>query len=206
MTRSALIDAVRVRIDEVSSGATPIVDVGVEEHNPTDTMIESLLDESALEVLQTAPVLRLPVADGSSSPLEANDTDTKTGEVSLPANFLRMVCLQMSDWARPLYNIEPEGGLIAARQKNRYLRGSADKPVAVLEKRPSGFVLCYFSTNDTPHAIKRLEYVPVLAAENVTGQQNIDALCWICAAKVLTITQDVNAASAAMEHAKSLLA
>lgn len=205
MTRSALIDAVRIRIDEVSSGASPIVDVGVEENNPTDTMIEGFLDEAAMDVLLAAPLVRLPVADGSASPVTPYADDTHTGEIALPSNFLRMVCLQMSDWNRPLYSIEPEGSVMANRQKHKHLRGGTAKPVAVLEKRPSGYFLSYFSTNDTPHAIKRLEYVPALAAENVTGQQNIDALCWVCAAKVLTVTQDVNAASAAMEHAKSLL-
>lgn len=205
MTRSALIDAVRVRIDEVSSGAAALVSVGVEENNPTDTMIGSLLDESALEVLQTAPLLRLPIADGSGSTISADNVDTKIGEIALPSNFLRIVCLQMDDWKRPVYNIEPEGSIIANRQKNVYLRGKATKPVAVLEKRPSGYVLCYFSTDSVPHAVKRLDYVPVLTAENMTGDQNIDALCWVCAAKVLTITQDTNAAAAAMEHARSLL-
>ena len=205
MTRSALIDAVRVRIDEVSSGGNALVDVGVEENNPTDTIIDGLLDEAALEVLQTAPALRLPVADGKTATVTADESDAVTGEIALPANFLRMVCLQMDDWKRPLYHIEPEGSLIASRQKNVYLRGSASKPVAVLEKRPSGYVLCYFSTNSAVHTIKRLDYVPALAAENVTGQQNIDALCWVCAAKVLTITQDANAAATAMEHARSLL-
>lgn len=205
MTRTALIDAVRVRIDEVSSGASALVNVGVEENNPTDTMIGSLLDEAALEVLQTAPLLRLPIADGHTATLTADSADTKIGEIALPSNFLRIVCLQMSDWKRPVYNIEPEGSIVANRQKNVYLRGKATKPVAVLEKRPSGYVLCYFSTEAAPHSIKRLDYVPVLTAENVTGEQNIDALCWVCAAKVLTITQDTNAAAAAMEHARSLL-
>lgn len=205
MTRSALIDAVRVRIDEVSSGRTALVDVGVEENNPTDTIIDSLLDEAALEVLQTAPLLRLPVADGSSATVTPDASDTAIGEIALPGNFLRMVCLQMSDWNRPLYHVEPEGSLVATRQKNHYLRGSASKPVAVLEKRPSGYVLCYFSTGASTHEVKRLEYVPALRAESVTGQQNIDALCWVCAGKVLTITQDANAAAAAMEHARSLL-
>lgn len=205
MTRSALIDAVRVRIDEVSSGRTALVDVGVEENNPTDTMIDGLLDEAALEVLQTAPLLRLPVSDGKTATVTPDEDDNAIGEIALPANFLRMVCLQMSDWNRPLYHIEPEGSLVADRQKNVYLRGSASKPVAVLEKRPSGYVLCYFSTDAETPSVKRLDYVPALSAENITGQQNIDALCWVCAAKVLTITQDTNAAAAAMEHARSLL-
>ena len=205
MTRSALIDAVRARIDEVASGRDSLVDVGVEENNPTDTMIDAFLDESALEVLQTAPAIRLPVKDGSALAVSADPNDTTIGEIALPGNFLRMVCLQMSDWNRPLYAIEPEGSVIATRQKNRYLRGGASKPAAVLEKRPAGYYLCYFSTNATPHAIKRLEYVPALAADAVTGQQNIDALCWVCAAKVLTVSQEANAAAAAMEHARSLL-
>ena len=205
MTRSALIDMVRVRIDEVSSGASPLVEVGVEENNPTDTMIEGLLDESALEVLLAAPVDRLPLASAAGSYIESYASDSKAGTIVLPENFLRIVCLQMSDWEQPLYDIQAAGSVVAARQKNKYLRGGAKKPVAVLEKRPTGYTLTYFSTNAVPHAISRLDYVPSLTAENVMGAQNIDALCWVCAAKVLTITQDTNAAAAAMENAKSLL-
>lgn len=205
MDRSALIDMVRVRIDEVSSDFKTLVDVGVEENNPTDTMIGGLLDEAALEVLQTAPVIRLPMASASGSTIEYYASNSKIGTIVLPANFLRMVCLQMSDWEQPLYDIQVAGSVVAARQKNKYLRGGASKPVAVLEKRPTGYTLTYFSTNAVPHAISRLDYVPALKAESVTGRQNIDALCWICAAKVLTITQDTNAAAAAMEHARSLL-
>ena len=205
MTRTELINAVRVRIDEVSSGAQPIVNVGVEENNPTDAMIDSLLDEAAVDVLLSAPAIRLPMADGSSSVITPESGDNTVGSIALPANFLRMVCLQMSDWKRPLYDIYVAGSLMANRQKNRYLRGSSSKPAAVLEKTPTGYILSYFSTGAAPHAIKRLDYIPVLTAENITGAQNQDALCWICASKVLTITQDNNAAAAAMEHAKNLL-
>lgn len=205
MNRSALIDAVRIRIDEVSSGLNAILDVGVEENNPTDTMIEGFLDESALEVLNTAPVIRLPMLSAASSTIEYYASNSKIGTIVLPSNFLRMVCLQMSDWEQPLYDIQVAGSVVANRQKNKYLRGGAKKPVAVLEKRPTGYTLTYFSTNAVPHAISRLDYVPALPAERVTGQQNIDALCWVCAAKVLTASQDTNAAAAAMEHARSLL-
>lgn len=205
MIRAELIDRVRILIDEISSGTLPIVSVGVEENNPTDTMIDGVLDESTLEVLLNAPLIRLHPTDGSSSTITPNSTDVKVGVIQLPNDFVRMVCLQMSDWAEPLYDIAIAGTPVANRQKNPYLRGGVAKPVAVLSHHSNGYSLSYYSTKSSTHSIKRLDYIAECSAEELEGSMNIDAMCWIAASKVLSIAQDMNAATAAMERAKGFL-
>lgn len=207
MTRSEIIDMVRLRIDEVSSQGTSIVDVGVEENNPTDTMIDGVLDESAIEVLLSAPFIRLQVSDGKTiSVLQESESDSTTGIITLPDDFLRLVCVQLDDWAEPLYEVHLAGDMIAHRQKNKYLRGGKSKPVVVLSKDSDGYYIRYFSSKQLVHTIKRLDYIRECKAEQMQGAQNIDAMCWIAASKVLSISsQDTPAIQLAIEQAKNLL-
>ena len=67
MERSALINKVKTRIDEVSASGDVIIEVGVENTKPYDSIIGELLDESALEVLLKAPFYRLKISSGNAS-------------------------------------------------------------------------------------------------------------------------------------------
>lgn len=203
MERSELIQKVRARLDEVSSGGDVIQSVGVEDDKPLDTLIGSVLNESAYDLLLTAPFSRLKI---TAAPAATTLTETSGAvSITLPDDFLRLVAVQLSDWTCPVGVACLPDSAIGARQKNVYLRGGRSKPVAVLEQTSGGHTLNLYSTEQKTPKLTRLDYIALCTAENITSPIMIEALCWIASAKVLTIQGNINLAQAATEHAKSLM-
>ena len=212
MDRTALINMVKSKIDEISSFDELPVDVGLEDNNPVDSIIENLLDECAKEVLLKAPIHRLTVT--SSNAIATPDIAVpQSGTIPLPADFVRLAELKMADWARPVTELHPPGSPVALRQSNKWLRAKNNKPVAILSNRkvttgnppittnPS--VIEYYSIKSS-HAVSRFMYIKKEVAENIPEWLQ-DALCWICASKVLTIFNKPTDAKYAIENAVGLL-
>jgi len=212
MDRTALINSVKSKIDEISSSDALVVDVGLEDNNPIDTIIDGLLDECAKEVLLKAPIHRLTVT--SSTATATPDTVvTQIGTIPLPADFVRLVELKMADWTRPVTELYSSGSPIALKQSNKWLRAKWNKPVAVLSNRKvtagnppvvtNPAVIEYYSIKSS-HAISRFMYIKKEVAENMPEWLQ-DALCWICASKVLAILNKPTDAKYAIENAVGLL-
>lgn len=212
MDRIALVNQVKSKIDELSPDDAILVEVGIEDNNPIDTIIESLLDESAKEVLLKAPIHRLSI---TSSPVTAtaDTTNDYTGTVEVPSNFLRLVEFRMKEWKRSVVEFCSQDSDIAMRQSNKWLRAKASKPVAILSHRSvsSGdplvvstpLVIEYYSVVDD-HTIDRFLYIKSDVAENIPIILQ-DTLCWICASKVLTVFGKVVEAKAAIDNAVDLM-
>lgn len=202
MTRSELINRVKSNIDEITPAGSPIVSVGVEDNNPLDEIIDNLLDESAKEILLKAPIMRLKVTK-STETATADATDSKIGTIKVPADFLRIAELKMADWSRAVSELQQQGSDIAKMQYNKYTRGGTVKPVAVLSNRENNLVIEYFSVN-TSHVIDRFLYIKNDVAENIPELLQ-DALCWICASRVLAATGETDKVKLAESNAISLM-
>lgn len=185
MTRNELINRVKSNLDEISPSGSLIVDVGVEDNNPLDEIINNLLDESAKEVLIKAPVIRLNATKATETATQ-DPRDSKIGTIDIPEDFLRIVELKMADWYRSVTEIHAQGTPIANMQYNKYTRAGVVKPIAVLSHRENKTVIEYYSVN-TSHAIDRFMYIKKESAENIPEILQ-DALCWICASRVLFAT------------------
>lgn len=199
MERSALINKVKTRIDEVSMSGDVIVEVGVENSKPYDSIISELLDESALEVLLKAPFYRLNITSGNPS-VYADDT---TGSLTLPDDFLRLVSLRMSDWQQPVTELAIAGDEVAKRQANKFLRGGKAKPVGVLSKTNAGYQINYYSSSS--HDVEEFLYIKRDTAENIADSQLVDAMVWVCAGKTLSVLGEVNLSNLCYENAKGLM-
>lgn len=202
MNRTALINQVKSKIDELSPSTAMIVDVGQEDSKPIDTIIGELLDESAKEVLLKAPIHRLP-ATSSANVAVASVSDPATGTIDVPVDFLRLVELKLTEWKRPVTELQQQGSKMAERQYNKYLRGGVVKPVAVLSHRATKLVIEYFSV-ESAHTIDRFLYIKKDVAENIPEILQ-DALCWICASRVLSIFGKVAESQKAEGNAVSLM-
>lgn len=221
MERSALINKVKTRIDEVSASGDVIIEVGVENTKPYDSIIDELLDESALEVLLKAPFYRLNISSGnvtataSSSNKKSvlmtiggttdvtNKADNQTGTIVLPVDFLRIVSLRLSDWEQPVTELALPSDEIAQLQSNKHLRGSAAKPVGILKKTAQGYVINYYSSST--HSVEEFLYIKKDTAENIADTQLIDAMVWICAAKTLGVLNESTLSNLCYENAKGLM-
>lgn len=202
MNRTALINQVKSKIDELSPSTAMIVNVGQEDSKPIDTIIGDLLDESAKEVLLKAPIHRLP-ATSSANAATADAGDSTIGIIDVPTDFLRLVELKMTQWKRPVTELQQQGSKIAERQYNKYLRGGTVKPVAVLSHRATKLVIEYFSV-ETVHTVERFLYIKKDVAENIPEILQ-DALCWICASRVLSVFGKVAESQKAEGNAISLM-
>ena len=204
MERLELVNRVRRKIDEVSAQDTPLQTVTIADENAVDTIIDSLLDESAREILLKAPVQRLTVTSSSPS-IVRNDNDTTTGYIQAPADFLRLVSFRMGDWHRSVTEPAIKGDALSMRQHNKYIRGGVAKPVGVLSRNEKGIILEYYSTRQEEHTLAEFLYIKEDVAENIADGQMIDALTWICAGKVLSVLGNLQMAQNAYDNAQSLM-
>lgn len=203
MERSALINKAKTRIDEVSASGDVIIEVGVENTKPYDSIIDELLDESALEILLKAPFYRLKITSASLMGT-ADSGDGKTGSITLPDDFIRLVSLKMSDWHRPVSVFALPGDEIDKMQSNKHIRGGVAKPVAVLHKGTTGYKAKYYSVNSS-HEVEEFLYIKRDTAENIADSQLVDAMCWICAGKTLGVLGEQNLSNICYENAKGLM-
>lgn len=201
MIRSELINKVKARIDEICASGDMIVEVDVENSKPFDSIIDELLDESALELLLKAPFYRLHISTANLT--AAYKQDSKIGSLTLPIDFIRLVSLKMKDWQRAVTELAIQGDDIAKRQSNKFLRGGIARPVAVLRKSSEGYILDYYSI-DKSHEVEEFSYIKRERAEDIDIEL-IDALCWICASKVLGVLEQFDSAKLCYENAKGLM-
>ena len=203
MERIALVNKVKTKIDEISSDSTPLVDVGMSDDNPVDQIIESLLDESAVEILLKAPFYRLNISSAEVDP-EQDVVDTTIGTFILPKDFLRLVYFKMSDWQKPVTELAMKGDEISNRQYNKHIRGGIARPVGVLSKDERGMLIEYYSTKEQLHSVTEFKYIKRESAEKIPNEL-VDALVWICAGKVMTVFGNEAAAKNAYDNAQSLM-
>lgn len=203
MEREELINKIKTRIDEVSTSGDIIVDVDIENTKPYDSIIDELLDESALEVLLKAPFYRLSISKAELVAVE-DDTDKKIGTIILPDDFIRLVSLRMAEWQRPVTEFAVTGDITSQKQYNKHLRGGLAKPVAVLSKTEEGYKAAYYSVRDS-HEVAEFLYIKQVAAEEISDSQVMNAMCWICAGKTLGVLGQPNLANQCYDNAKGLL-
>jgi len=188
MDRVALINKVKVRIDEISPLDTPIYNVGVADDKPVDNIIDSLLDECAVEILLMAPFNRIDVTQAATSVhITQSNVNPTTGLIEVPDDFLRLVSLKMSDWQRDVTELSIKGDELSRRQSNKFLRAGVSRPVGVLAKNDKGMYIEYYSTFEQEHKLVDFSYIARKTAEQIDNIQIIEAMCWLCASKVLTI-------------------
>lgn len=195
MNRSELVASVRAKIDEVSTANEILVDVSFGEGKSISTLIDDLLNECALEVLSVAPVHRLNLEKNTS---DGTSINAYSGEIKLGSDFLRFVSLKMTDFTRSVTQLIQEGSDIEKRQNNQYFRATKDRPIGVIVTKDDGVYVRYYGV-ENHHTSSGLLYIKKGIADNVPDIcQN--ALCWLCASKVLAIMNDANGSKSAYEY------
>ena len=130
--RLTLIFSVKVKVDELMAQSEGIQFSlsDTENSNVIDLYINSLLDETAKHIHQTAPLHAIVPNDGGTiSPVSNADN---SGYLYLPSDYLRFVTFKMQGWSQdvtePITVSDPKYKL----QKYSVTRGGAAKPVVVL--------------------------------------------------------------------------
>lgn len=206
-TRLSIINVVKLKLDELlpeGEGVQFALETEPNVTNPLDLFINGILDECTKQVMLMAPIHIL-------TPLTASPTVTtittypngrKSCSVELPADFLRLHTLKLSDWERAVNIPGSVSDSRYKRQGNQWMCGTISKPEAFLAHRNvSGTVkriLEAYTTLVAVPAIGQFLYIAETLPENL--QDNIvDALTWYAAGRILQITERLDLAQKATE-------
>lgn len=79
----------------------------------------------------------------------------------IPRDFLRLVTLQMNDWARPIQTLINEDSAEYHKQRNKYLCGTWERPIGVIvHRQPNYDFIELYSCRSTVATIMYGQYVP----------------------------------------------
>ena len=157
MTRDQLIQAVALRMDEITpSGALDNITVDGSDNNPLYELIDGLIDGGVLELFSVAPFWRLPQTTFSYNSTAANnqiivealpsvlglvthnangDTVAETRYIirlKVPEDFLRVAEISCDAFLRPITEVFPEQSEQGKRQHNRFLIARESRPVGII--------------------------------------------------------------------------
>lgn len=187
MTRSALIAAVKIKIDElVPENELSIVSSGNEFINTINETIDSLINESAIEILKTAPIYYLPQKQFTGEVTVSNEV----GRSIMPKDFLRLAYAKFNVWGRIVFTPIEVGGKEWLIQQNEYSRAKYKKPVIAQGKKPAGIELEFYTIKEADRGSKDIVYIPYPVSGEAITEENDTlpiAMQWLLTSKVLQI-------------------
>jgi hypothetical protein len=187
MDRNRLIQAVKVRMDEI----TPDDSINVVD-NP---LVDQLIDEQVLSFLEFMPPDLLECKYNIDVQLVGFPDGH--GDIFLPEDFLKLVRVRMGEWDKAVTLTINENSPLALMQNHRYTRGGTKRPVVIRSHNPSGHrVLRYFSVVSN-HSLQEFVYIPKMKAEEV-GDNLLDPLAWYIASVAFQVLENMEASKMAM--------
>jgi hypothetical protein len=205
--QQALVDALEVKIDEVSEGSDRPAFSAV-------ALYDHLVDGTRDVLRDVQGSLAFDVAsDGrpkSSDPI-GRDATGSGAVIPLPAGFVRALRIGLKSWRRALDTFSAMGGPEHRAQQNRRAGATEGRPLAVLVPAPQNAALALAPTS--------IEAFPA-PAQNVTVTELTvivgrapeamppslrDAVLWAAAARALTAARQGDAASHAARYASAAL-
>lgn len=191
LTLSNAFEFVRKSLDELDLDNNIGASV-LQEDKDLYRLIESTIEEVVLDVHQKAPAV---LVDGITAEISNDSNEVATMEVaekvatiSMKQDTARIVSLQAEDSSVVVTELLAEDSAEAHKQNNKYIRGTADSPRAVLLKKGAGNKLPkikYYTLSDENKKIT-IEYIPYPKVEgeaiNVSWQLYYPVLNWLVAA------------------------
>lgn len=191
LTLSNAFEFVRKSLDELDLDNNIGASV-LQEDKDLYQLIESTIEEVVLDVHQKAPAY---LVDGSTVDVtkESNEVATmdvadKVATIEMKQETARIVSLQAEDSSVVVTELLAEDSAEAHKQNDKYIRGTADSPRAVLLKKGAGDKLPkikYYTLTDDSKKIT-IEYIPYPeikdSAINVSWQLYYPVLNWLVAA------------------------
>lgn len=124
MTRTQLIEAVKIKLDEYIDGSIT---------HPINDFIDKTLNEAANTLYKEMPIERLPWSAFSIDAAIMNRNSFLT-IVSLPDTVLRLGSVKFNSWKRAVTQFYAEGSKEDAMQSDPVTRGTIDRPMVIICK------------------------------------------------------------------------
>lgn len=179
---NGIIEDVRVCMDENVTSTNLLANDDVETL-ALDELIRSKIIEAVERVHSEAPYYKLDTGESIDGSLTWKPNDT-CGWLLLPADFMRLVVFEMSDWERPVYDLITPDSVEYQKQhsRNKGVRGTAQRPVCALGMRPEGRVLEFWSCKTNNATVTRAVYIPYPTIEHDVSSDsdliNVSRLCY----------------------------
>lgn len=207
-----LVREVRIILDSNTS-TSALIQKGDTITLSIDEIIRSRLLTAITWAVREAPYYRL----GSGKPFGGSiwwhrgEVGIGSGELLLPADFLRLVSFKISDWSRaattPISDDDPRYHLQHSRFEG--IRGSWERPVVAITQRAGGLVLEFYSCNEGESVyIEEAQYIPRPQINDnsvVLSSHLKDAVLYYTAYLVSTTLSEYNGATAFFNLAKEHL-
>lgn len=190
------IDALKIRVlKRIDETVPQLSDGTVNRYN-----VDEFLEEAAIQILNTAPLHLVPIKDFSQATV-SNKPDG-SGSVLLPDGFIRLIAFKMQGWERPVHSLINVHSSKYARQHNKFLRGGGSKPVVAIANNR----LEYYSlpANLPKHEIEIAQCV-IKCKANELDERLHEPLCWLTAALILGVTNEIEASHTARKRYDELI-
>lgn len=158
MTRENIIQAVKVKLEELSPFDDGLMLLTNNAEKPIISYIGAILEEASDEVLMLLPLYMInPHQIPLPTQLLISDN---VGQVTLPGDFLRLHTIKHVNWSQAVHTAikaeHPDYNL----QKNPYTRGKYINPVVVVDDTAGGKKLLLYSIPSTVPTLETALYVP----------------------------------------------
>lgn len=191
-TIDEIIDAVRVKLDEIGLNESEMMDAEEDNIN-LDEVIKSCISEAYRMVSLLADVSMIEGKDGSGSALTIGSD--LVGRVTLPSDFIRLVGIRLSSWNSAKSSAVPEDSPEYRMQSNKWVCGSPSRPVVALVSNGSSRVLELYKAMSSRDTLKSFTYVASIsknAASVGISEQLSDAFIYFVAGlTMVTFREDV---------------
>jgi hypothetical protein len=189
MFRKDVKERVKVFIDELTPFSESELTLDSDTlTKPIDSYIDGLLDEATDDVKMIAPLNRIRKYNLNSSLSEETLHDgTVYYTVELPADFLRIATISMTNWHRAVYSSTSKDGEGYKLLRNPHTTAGASKPVIII----NGNYLELYGSKISGVEMKDKEYIKKEyfsdEVDYTVDSLLLDAICWRCAVLVLGI-------------------
>lgn len=200
MTRSELVNIVKIKIDEYAPQEYSSL--------PFDSYISPLLDESAREIVKRGPLRLLPP---TNIPLTGVLYKNSRSYIPVPSDYVRLYEIRYPLWEKSVrVAISPDNPLYKI-QENEFTKSGYSRPcVAIVWTSVNGEpISLYFECSrvDDPGSATltpTAAYVKTTLPEELNDQL-ADSLTWLCTSKVLGVLGYGDKARIALEQAENTL-
>lgn len=198
MNRLELIAYTKTLMNEISpSNGLKIQIMNMADDKPLDNMIDQLLDQCACDVMTSAPLTLMPAKRLESVTV---DSTKYVAHADKPDDWLRLLRASNRSWNVDVHKTTAMDSPCAARTGGLNRRGWKNHPVVMESERR--LTLVPFWPDDTSDC--EIWYVPMTKPEDLSLRLQW-AVAWTCAARVMMIAGQHEAAEMAQNRAKLCL-